>query len=254
MTILSTIQQVAVVIAIDVPTAVMASTDREHVELAALANEMAERIAFDLYDWSTLKRIATLTGDGAATEFNFPADYRRMLKKAALWPSREPNCRLPHCADLDQWLGLQMSNVAQVRPIWSLFGGKINIWPALVDQETVKFVYLANSIVTAQNGSPKKSFTADTDSYVLSERLLKLGMIWQWKANKGQNYAEDLSNFEDAYASLTGGDKGSNILAVGRKRYRADAGVAFAGSVGIGLPALPDGESYVIDGGSSVTD
>lgn len=254
MAILSVFQQAATVIGMDVPTAVMSSTEREHVELAALANEMAERIAFDLYDWSVLKKIATLTGDGVATEFAFPTDYRRMLKKAALWPSREPNCALPHCPDIDEWLGLQMSNVSQVRPIWALFGGKINIWPALVDQETVKFTYLSNRIVTAQNGSPKASFTADTDGYVLNERLLKLGIIWQWKANKGLNYAEDLSNFEDAYASLTGADKGSNIIAVGRKRFRSDAGVAFAGAAGTGLPALPNGESYVVDGGSNVTD
>ncbi|RYG08344.1 MAG: hypothetical protein EOO07_25790 [Chitinophagaceae bacterium] len=60
---------------------------------------------------------------------------------------------------------------------------------------------------------------------------MKLAMIWQWRANKGLNYAEDLANYEDALASLIGADKGSNILTMGTQRMPADWEYAFPGSI-----------------------
>jgi len=224
MTILSVFQQVAPVIGLRVPTAVMASTDRTNIELAALANEMAERIAFDIsYDWSALKKLATLTGDGIAEGFDLPADYRRMLKKARLWPSSSPYATLTHYPDSDQWLGMQVQNFQQIVGGWTILGDQIMIRPVVNSAATVKFFYLRNTIVKATDGTLKTTFDADEDSYVLDERILKLGIIWQWKANKGQQYAEDLSNFEDALSERIGADKGSTSIAVGRQRVGAEA-------------------------------
>ena len=36
----------------------------------------------------------------------------------------------------------------------------------------------------------------------IDERLLKLGMIWQWKANKGSPYAEDMGTYSDALVMI----------------------------------------------------
>lgn len=55
----------------------------------------------------------------------------------------------------------------------------------------------------------KEEFTSDDDVFRLDERVLKLGMIWPWKANKGQAYAEDMVTYEDALAVASGNDKGS---------------------------------------------
>ena len=53
-------------------------------------------------------------------------------------------------------------------------------------------------------------------------------MIWQWKANKGSPYAEDLANYEDALAKVAGADKPSPIL-VGPRSVSADATIAYYG-------------------------
>lgn len=231
MTILSVCKLVASVIGLKVPTAVMASTEREHVELAALANEMAERIAFDLsYDWTSLKRVATITGDGVAEGFDLPGDYKRMLKKARLWPSSSPYASLTHYPDSDQWLGMEVQNFHLLVGAWTLIGAQLFVKPVMSAGNTVKFFYIHNQIVKSNAGVPQTAFLADEDVYVLPERLLKLGMIWQWKANKGQQYSEDLSNYEDALSSVIGGDKGSNIITVGRQRYPS-AEMAFPGVI-----------------------
>ena len=51
--------------------------------------------------------------------------------------------------------------------------------------ETASFNYLDKNCLSLTPGGYGDSFMADTDSFRLDERLLKLGMIWQWKAQKG---------------------------------------------------------------------
>lgn len=220
MSILAVCADVSTVIGLSVPATVYGSTDREHVELASLANEMAQRIAFDGHDWTKLKTIATLTGDGSATSLALPTDYQRMLKKARVWPSASPFSPLTHYADTDTWLGLQAQNVAVIGA-WTLIGDEMHFLPAVPNTETVQFYYISNLIVAPATGANKTTFTVDTDTFRLDERVLKLGMIWQWKANKGQPYAEDMANFETAMAMIVGADKGSNILTMGGRRGNA---------------------------------
>lgn len=231
MSILSVIKEVCPVIGLTVPTAVFSSTDREHVELQALANEMAKRIAFDTRDWTRLKVLATITGDGVATAFDFPDDYQRMLKKAHVWPSATPYTTLTHYADSDEWLGIQVQNFQPLLGAWTIVGEQMLIKPAIPNLSTVQFFYLSSNIVKDKDGNAKASFTADEDVFRLDERILKLGMIWQWKANKGMAYAEDMATYEDALAVSAGADKGSNIITVGRRRVPYDADVAFPGVI-----------------------
>jgi hypothetical protein len=231
MSALSVIKEVCTVIGLTVPTGVFASTDREHVELQALANEMAQRIAFDGRDWTKLKTLGTLTGDGVSLGFNLPSDYKRMLKKAAIWPSASPYAPFTHYPDTDQWLGLTVQNYANLVGAWTIIGEQMQIKPAMAAATTAQFYYLTSNIVKDKDGVPKATFTADDDVFRLDERVLKLGMIWQWKCNKGRAYSEDMATFEDAMAVSAGADKGSNILTVGRGRTRYDTDFAFPGVI-----------------------
>ena len=79
---------------------------------------------------------------------------------------------------------------------------------------------------------PQTGFLTDTDTYVLSCRVLRLGMIWQWRANKGLAYAEDMGNYEDALSIAIGNDKGSNIIRVGGLRGGSRLGIAYPGTLG----------------------
>jgi hypothetical protein len=231
MSILSVIKQVCPVIGLTVPDAVFSSTDREHAELQALANEMARRIAFDGRDWTRLKVLATLTGDGIATGFNLPSDYKRMLKKARIWPSATPYSPLTHYPDSDTWLAMAVQNYQSLTGAWTMVGEQVHIKPVMPNLATASFFYISDLIIKAEDGTPKAEFTSDDDVFRLDERVLKLGMIWQWKANKGQAYAEDMVTYEDALAVASGNDKGSNILTVGTPRLPAGAECAFPGVI-----------------------
>jgi hypothetical protein len=238
MTILEVARGVALKVGLTVPTVLYAATTREMVELGECLNETAAMIAFDCgHDWTRLKTLATLTGDGAALQFSYPTDYRRMLKKATLWPSASPNTPLRHYTDTDEWLGLEVQDFQAVWGAWTLIGDYIEIRVAsptdpLALNDTVKFYYLTTKYAADNGGTPKTSFTADTDTFRLNERLLKLGAIYKWKDAKGQDYGEAQSDYETALAEQVGSDRGSKIIAVGEPRVPFGAEYAFPRALG----------------------
>jgi len=229
MTILSVLQAACPVIGLDVPTAVMASTAREHVELAALANDMAERIA-QAHDWQALKALATITGDGITESRALPSDYARMLTKAQLWSSSLETPLTP-ISDTDEWLGLDVQSSDFVVNTWTLYGGKIHIKPALAFGVTAKYFYQSNRIVSPADGDNQAAFTADTDSFVLDDTLLRYGIIWQWRANKGLAYQEDMTSYEMRKERLIAADKGSRMMRLGKVWLPGDAKAAYPQSI-----------------------
>jgi hypothetical protein len=42
--------------------------------------------------------------------------------------------------------------------------------------------------------------------------VLKLGMIWRWKSQKGSPYNEDLATYGDALSNVSGRDSPAPIL------------------------------------------
>ncbi len=230
MTILSVCQLVASKIGLNVPNQVFSGTSREQIELQGVANEMAMRIAND-YDWQILKYIHTLTGDGIATSFSLPPDYDRMLKKARLWPSESPSTPMAHIMDSDEWLGLDVQEFDTIVGRWTIYGQQIHINPVMAIASTAKFFYISNLIVSPSAGANKIKFDQDDDSFVLDEKALELGMIWQWKANKGLPYAEDFVNYEIHMAKKIGNDKGPRQITVGQPRQSYN-NIAFPEALG----------------------
>jgi len=225
MTILSVIQSASAVFGLETPTAVFASTEREHIELGVLANEMAERIA-TAYDWQTLSRTGTLTGDGSTEDFDQPSDFDRMTDGAQLWSSslETPYSRIQ---DINEWLGMDVQSFDFVVNAWIIYGNQFHIKPAMASAVTAKFFYQSNLLVSPETGTNKTEFDTDTDTFRLDETLLKLGMIWQWKANKGLQYSEDMANFEERKAKLIMRDKGSKMIRLGRARLPSDVSIAY---------------------------
>lgn len=225
MSVLSAIQNVSSVIGLTKPDAVYSSTAREHFELQVLANTAADHIAKD-YEWQELKLLATITGDGTTEAFNLPTDYDRMLKDAKLWSDRLVT-PLTHITSTDEWLDLDIRQFTLVVGAWTLLANQINIKPAPVSGELVKYYYMSKEYAQDIASTTKEAFTADDDTFRLSEKLLELCMIWKWRAQKGLPYAQDYDNYEDAKEKLITKNKGARILSVGRPRVSRGANIAY---------------------------
>src|SRR6187402_560747 len=106
MTLLSVVEVVCAAVGVSIPPSVFTNItgNRTMQEMLALANEMAQRIAYDTRDWTALIKTKTFTGDGVATAFDMPADYKRMLLNTQVWRSTSTQTPMRFISDANEWL------------------------------------------------------------------------------------------------------------------------------------------------------
>jgi hypothetical protein len=227
-TLLSVVRDVCAVVGVQQPTSVTSNlvANRTMQEMLALANEMAQRIAYDTRDWTVFRKVQTYPGDGVAAGFNLPANYKRMLLTSNVWRSTQTQYPMRFVPDTDEWLNRRARNYYDAAGEWTMLGGQMLIAPVLATGTSVYFPYLEKNCVNLTSGGVGDAFVADTDSFRLDERLLKLGMIWQWKQNKGTSYAEDMGTYTDALAVAMGHDRPAPII-IGRRPMSANVRTAY---------------------------
>jgi hypothetical protein len=95
---------------------------------------------------------------------------------------------------------------------WTIYGNQIHIEDTMGTGVTATFAYLSRNCINLASGGRGDRFMADGDSFVLDERLLKLGMIFNWKQQKGSPYAEDMGTYSDALQVEAGADSPAPII------------------------------------------
>lgn len=221
MAVIDAARNAATLIGIGTLTQVFGSADKTMVQLQACINRTAEAIR-DECDWQALQKIETITGDGLKEEFELPPDYERMLTDSDVWPTGSPNNPMTRILTAAQWLQASIRAVDNPYGEWSIFGDRMHIRPIVPFGETAKYVYVSNWIVKPTAGNNKPLFTSDADTFVLDERLLELGIVWNWKKSKNQAYAAELQDYETKLNRLIDKDRGAKpILSGGGERRRA---------------------------------
>ena len=198
------------------PTTIFSSSNQMELEIADLANEVAGDIMRSA-DWRALTKIETLTGDGTTTAFPVPADYDRMVQAQEVLDGTNWLWGYTAVADLTEWMRITTSGFTAITPgWWILLDGQMQFSPAPTSGAEAKFPYISNLIGATQAGVPISVFTSDTDTFKLGDNLLTLGLVWRWKAQKGLEYAEDMTNYEVALSQAQTRDKGSRVIRKGR--------------------------------------
>lgn len=241
MSLLSVVRDVCLAVGVNPPASMFGPNvqPRTQSELLSLANEMAQRIAYDVREWRALKATYVFTGDGTADRFALPANFKRMLLTSQVYPSWAPRQPLQFIPDTDEWLMRRLRGENFGWGEWTLIGNDMHIFPIMqgivpaevgppptveVPAQRVTFAYLDKNCVALASGGFGDTFMSDNDSYRLDERILRLGMIWQWKANKGSPYAEDMGTYSDALVNIAGADTPAPIIIGDGKWRRYDAG------------------------------
>jgi hypothetical protein len=218
MTILTIVQDAALLCGIGtVPTAAVTSSDQDISQLVAFA-QRSGRECMERGDWTNLDTAGTVTGDGVSTLFQLPQDWIRfspsdksprgalVSNKYPLWPLQGPI----NTEDLNLLKALPAS---QVRPVWRIIGGALEIWPALAGPpvpnplnlpgELVTFNYFSKFwIMNAARTVSRPKWAADDDFSLIDEDLIMLGAVWRWKASKGLQYAEEFRSYEQALSRI----------------------------------------------------
>lgn len=212
MNILAIVQSAVLSLDIERPSALFASTDRTWLEIADTANTAARQILDD-NDWSRLMKVATVTANGGGA-YPLPADYSRMVKDANLWGDGIAYTPGQQVQDFNQWMAMQSYPIETWQPRWMVFGGNLNIMPGPPTGTMLTYGYISNEIVT---GADKTQFTADTDTFLLDDELLRLGIIWNWKKAKGYDFAAELAQYMERMEKQRFRDVGARQTVVGSR-------------------------------------
>lgn len=217
MSLLTVVQQFCQRTGIPSPAAVTASTDAQILQLWGLANEVAEDI-IDRWSWTDLTNEATFTtvtgrDQGAiATIAGGGAGYRRILNDTIY----NRTLRLPLFGPLAAPAWQQRLAVTTTGPYYQyrLRGGRLLFDPVGVAGQLCAFEYITDRCVLPATGTATTAFVADSDTFILDEKLLLAGLRWKWKEEKGLDYAEDFRRYETMGSNYAGRDGTNKTLSM----------------------------------------
>jgi hypothetical protein len=188
------------------------NANRTMQEMVNLANEMAQRIAYDTHDWTRLKTDTAYVGDGVKTAWEIPFNFKRLMPTSNVWSEVSVHTPMAFIHDTDEWLRRRTAGETDSRGEWTMLGDYLHIYPALSLGLTARYNYLDKDCVRLGSGGNGDRFLTDDDSFRLDERLLKLALIYQWKAHKGSPYAEDMGTYSDAIQTAIRFDNPAPII------------------------------------------
>lgn len=216
MAVLQIAQRACLLIDLERPSSLYASTDRTMQELGDTINVAATQILDD-YDWQALIRTASVVGDGVVSAFDLPSDYSRMVKDANLWGQSIQWVPSQQMQDYNHWLELETySDLETWNQRWMIFGNQLHVRPVVPSLELLRYGYITKNIV---NGADQTQFTADTDEFVLDDELLRLSIVWNWKKSKGFDFQADLAQYAERLEKLRFRDVGARQTIITGRGY-----------------------------------
>lgn len=211
MTALTIVQDAAVLLGLP-PPATVGSTDATARLLFRLAN-MEGRELMRRHDWQALTVERTFTSVATVEQTGaIPSDYDRLVYTADVW-DRSRNLKFAGPTPSRVWQDLQTNLTGGIVGWWRLLGGELNIFPAQSAGNTLAFEYISKNWAMSSGGTAKEAFTEDTDTALLREDLIMMGVMWRYgAATKAFDYAENLATYEREVEKATSRDRGTAVI------------------------------------------
>jgi hypothetical protein len=196
MTLLTIAQDVARNTALDVPPSASGSTSREIVNIVQFINDTGLDVARRV-DWGALRQTSTKTGTGALVAHNMPSGYSRLINGNAVSASGVP---VRGGLSPDEWASL--TPVEGTPRFFRIRGNTISFYPFLANGATAVVTF--QSLHWASNGTDRLNLDAETALF--PEDLLVKGAIWRQRRHVGQDFADQMAEFEAALADYAAYD------------------------------------------------
>lgn len=214
MTMLSTVQKFCQRTNLPVPTTVFGTTDTQIQQILSLleevGNDMASRNAWEgLTFEAALTTVATESQGAIST---IASNGFRYLKNGTIWDRTR---RLPVCGPLDakEWQALKALFVNGPYYRYRIRGGLLLVNPTPPAGSSWYFEYVSKYWILGADGTTyKEFFTLDTDTILIPESVLLMGLRAWWKKEKGFDYAEDMRMYETQLKDATGRDGSKPVL------------------------------------------
>lgn len=166
----------------------------------------------------TMSQAAASSATGATlsfmqTKYAMPSDYQRIVDRTQWDKSKHWEMLGPESPQ--QWQWLKSGYIATGPRIrWRILGNTFQIWPGVTTAEYLGFEYVSKSWVRDVSGTPKNSFTADTDTCVFDDRLMVAGLKLKYFATKGFETQLLQDDYDSILAAVMGAEQGAPMLSM----------------------------------------
>lgn len=230
MSLLTVVQSFMARTNLPIPQTVMGSSDTQVVQIRAILEEEGGDLS-RRGSWEGLVNEATHTtlateDQGAITAL--ASNGFRSVVMSTFW-DRTDKLPVPLIGSTD-WQALKALVATGPRYQYRLRKGKVIVTPVPPAGNTWAFEYVSKNWILGIDGTTyKEYFTLDTDTILLPESLVLMGLRWRWKKEKGLEYAEDLRTYEMQVKDAFARDGGKPTLCM-------DGDTARRGQPGIFIP------------------
>jgi hypothetical protein len=162
-------------------------------------------------------------------KYPLPADYDSTIPRTHWDKSKHWEMLGPTDAQQWEWLlSGYISTGPRIR--WRLLGNTFQIWPGVSTNELLGYEYRSQAWAEAADGTPKNSFTADSDTCIYPDRLMVLSTKLKYFEAKGFDTTAMFRNYMTELETILAQDMSA-------------ANLSFAprpGTVLIGYDNIPD--------------
>lgn len=166
----------------------ISSSDFDISQIREFMNQAGEDIA-KRAEWSGLYSSDTVSG--SVSSHTLPTDFQEMGERGGVYLNKTEGTFTPvrPCVDPTMWTFLVQRPSSEI--YYMIRGGNLEFSDEL-DSDGAKFDYVSTYWV----GGTKAAVTANSDTFKIPERLIRLGTVWRWMREKGKPYDDLVAEFE----------------------------------------------------------
>jgi hypothetical protein len=163
----------------------------------------------------TMSQMASGSGNGAIvlaqTAYNLPDDFENITNRTQWDKTKHWEALGPEDAQQWQWLKSgYISTGPRIR--WRILDNQFQVWPPMNTNEYIGWEYKSNGFVRGADGAVKTSFTADSDTTVLNDRIIVLLTKAKYWGIKGFDTTVVSQDYQRYLSVAKANDKGAPNL------------------------------------------
>jgi len=169
------------------------------------------------HPWQVLTTEKTFTSTAAAAQTGaIPTDFDRFVDESFF--NRTQRRAVYGPISPQDWQQVQATVTNAIVPeYYRQRGNSILITPTPNGTDTYAYEYISRNWCESSGGTDQAAWASDTDTGILDEELMTLGVEWRFLKAKGFDYAEAFRSYDLAVADKFGRDGGKRRLNFGRR-------------------------------------
>lgn len=177
-----------------VVNAVSSSQDQNMRQALALSNKALKTLSYKK-PWPVLTKDYTFQTSPGVTAYPLPPDFHHLVSPSAV--DATTYYQIKGAMTPIQWYrysfngGMTWITGFRIDAVHN----QLLLTPAPGGTDKLAYMYITNLIAKDANGVPITGYAQDTDTAMVDEELVELGLSWRWRQKKGLDYTAEMAEY-----------------------------------------------------------